>query len=96
MASQHRRTRRKQTPLRIVAKLSPETAGGWAAGQGVRLPKAMEAGRTASTRWRPPPEDQCIAESSCDNHRSPGFMWCEWHCRRARKLGVSPMPDPSY
>lgn len=95
MTSKYRPKRRQNPPLRAVAKAAPESGRGFAASKGVFLPRAKAVGRSSTSRLFTPPENRCAAESFCDRKRETGFMWCRFHCARARSLGVEPLADPS-
>lgn len=91
MTNRHRREKYDREPsLRSIARAQPLTGRGFAASKGVRLPRALEVGRTTTGALKRPCFDEiCMAESSCDEPRMDGYYWCERHSRRAEMLGVA-------
>lgn len=91
MTPRQRREPLKREPSLIsIALAQPMTGRGFAASRGVRLPKAMETGRSTSkpVHGRPDASQTCTADPWCDENRRPGFLWCDRHCQRAEQLNA--------
>lgn len=83
--------RRREAPVALSSGLAG-SGRGWAAGRGVRLPRAASVGSTALLRRRG--GLQCEAGEWCDREPEPGLAWCDHHVARARELGVEPATRP--